>query len=137
MHLRRRRQNGFIALNITPLIDVVFQLLVFFMLSTNFARYRLIGVESPQERQVIASSEGAIVIEIGADGTLTFDGDPAERTALTGHVAQVIAIDPNRAFLIRPRAGVTLQDAIHAYDEARDGGARNLSFSRERREDEP
>lgn len=130
MHLKRRRTSPMAAMNITPLIDVVFILLVFFMLATNFARYRLIGVDSPQEREVTASSEGAIVIQVEANGAMTFDGEAAPREALAAEVAQVIGVDPNRAFLIRPGEGVPLQDAVHAYDEARQGGARNLSFSR-------
>ena len=132
MRLHRQRSHAFVALNITPLIDVVFQLLVFFMLSTNFARYRLIGVDSPQERQVVATAEGAIVVQIALDGGLMFDGKPAVRAQLSEEVARVIQIDPNRAFLIRPEQGVPLQQAINAYDEARAGGARNVSFSRMR-----
>ena len=130
MHLKRRRHNSFSGMNITPLIDVVFQLLVFFMLANNFARYRLIGVDSPQQHEVVASSQGAIVVQIMADGVMMFDGEPAERAALSQYVAQVIDVDPNRTFLIRPGPGVPLQDAIAAFDDARDGGARAVSFSR-------
>jgi biopolymer transport protein ExbD len=137
MKLKRRRSNAFVALNITPLIDVVFQLLVFFMLSTNFARFRLIGVDSPQQRAVVATSEGAIVIQVGADGTLLFDNKPTPRAELTASVAAVVAIDPNRTFLIRPGEGVSLQEALAAYDEARAGGADALSFSRLRPEGAP
>lgn len=137
MRLKRKRSHGLTVLNITPLIDVVFQLLVFFMLSTGLARYRLIGVDSPQERAVVASSSGAIVIEIGTDGGIVFDGDPAPREMLDDKVAEVVRIDPNRTFLIRPHQGVPLQDAIAAYDEARAGGAHSLSFSRFREERGP
>jgi biopolymer transport protein ExbD len=125
-----RRHTAPIGLNITPLIDMVFILLIFFMLSSNFARYRLIGVDSPQDRQVAATSEGAIVIRLEPDGTMQFDSKPAPRAELAQRVAQVIAVDPNRAFLIRPAPGVDLQKAVVAYDEARQGGARALSFSR-------
>ena len=132
MQLRQRPNHSFVALQITPLIDVVFMLLVFFMLATNFARFRLIGVESPQERQVAATAEGAIVIEISADGGLRFDGNDAPRAALPDLVARTVAIDPNRQFLVRPGPGVSLQEAVTAHDEARAGGARFLSFSRTR-----
>lgn len=132
MQLRRRSGPAFVALQITPLIDVVFMLLVFFMLSTSFARFRLIGVESPQERQVAKTAEGAIVIELMADGGLRFDGREAPRAALPALVARTVAIDPNRQFLVRPAPGVSLQEAVTAHDDARAGGARHLSFSRAR-----
>ena len=131
----RRRHDAVKVLNITPLIDVVFILLVFFMLATNFASYRLIRVETPRETQVVATSEGAIVITTDVNGALTFDGNPVERDALPQRVAEVVAIDPGRTFLIRPSEGVSLQDAIALYDVARSAGAVSVSFSSQK-EDE-
>ncbi len=131
----RRRAPAAPALNITPLIDVVFMLLVFFMLAINFARFRLIGVESPQQNTVVRTSEGAVVILLKADGSAEVDGDPAAREDIAARVSAIIAVDPNRSFLVRPEPGVSLNDAIAGYDAARDGGADLISFSRPFRED--
>ncbi len=125
----RRNSETVTVLNITPLIDVVFILLVFFMLATNFAAYRLIRVETPRETEVVATSEGAIVIAVRPDGSLTFDSKPVERDALEAAVAEVVAIDPGRTFLIRPFGDVPLQEAIELYDVARRAGAASVSFS--------
>jgi biopolymer transport protein ExbD len=132
MLVHRRARHQVLGLQITPLIDVVFMLLVFFMLATNFARYRLIGIDSPVEREVARTAEGAIVIELGPDGSLRFDGRAVPRAVLAAAVADVIRVDPNRQFLVRPNAGVSLQEAVTAHDEARSAGARYLSFSRAR-----
>lgn len=125
----RRSHDTVKVLNVTPLIDVVFILLVFFMLATNFASYRLIRVETPRETEVVATSEGAIVIFIKADGGLAFDGNDIEPDALETNIAEVVAIDPTRVFLVRPEEGVPLQEAIRIYDAARFAGAASLSFS--------
>ncbi len=125
----RRNSETVKVLNITPLIDVVFILLVFFMLATNFAAYRLIRVETPRETEVVATSEGAIVIAVRPDGSITFDSEPVEREALEAAVAEVVAIDPGRTFLIRPFDDVPLQEAIALYDVARRAGASAVSFS--------
>ena len=130
MRLRRKRSKGAAELDITPLIDIVFQLLIFFMLSTNLARHRLIGVDTPQEREVVKTGEGAVVIQVNADGTMMFDGKPGERAALSALVANVLLQDSNRAFLVRPGEGVPLESAVMAYDDARKGGAYLISFSR-------
>lgn len=131
----RRNSDTVKVLNITPLIDVVFILLVFFMLATNFASYRLIRVETPRETEVVSTSEGAIVIELKADGSLTFDTKPVERDALFEAIAEVVAIDPGRTFLIRPLEDVPLQDAIAIYDVALRAGAASVSFSPPKGED--
>lgn len=128
MKIRRSRETTDI-LNITPLIDVVFILLVFFMIATNFASYRLIRIETPRETEVKQTSEGAIVIAIAEDGSLTFDSQPIARAALRDSIADVVAIDPGRSFLVRPAAGVELQEAIIIFDEARAAGATAVSFS--------
>jgi len=121
-------------MNITPLIDVVFILLVFFMLATSFAQYRLIGVETPRETEISADQAGAVVILLEADGGVQFDGDPIDPAALGPAVAGIIAIDPLRGFLVRPQEGVELQRAVTAYDVAREAGAVVVSFSPPREE---
>ena len=131
----RRRSDAVKVLNITPLIDVVFILLVFFMLATNFASYRLIRVETPRETEVVETSEGAIVITIDGTGGLTFDTESVTREELPARVAAVVEIDPGRTFLVRPLGEVPLQEAIDLYDVARRAGAAQVSFSPPNEED--
>ncbi len=132
MQLRRKR-HGVTELNITPLIDVVFILLVFFMLATSFARYRLISIEAPEETRVVRDAEAAIVVLLQADGSLLYDGDPLDPEDLAGAVARIIALDPARSFLIRPEDGVPLQRAIDVYGTVRAAGGQAVSFSPPRR----
>ena len=126
---KRRRGRHEATVELTPLIDVVFILLVFFMIVTNFATYRLIRVETPRETEVVKTSEGAIVIAVAADGTLTFDSESVSPDALSQRIAAVVVIDPGRVFLIRPLEDVSLQEASNIYDTARQAGATSVSFS--------
>ncbi|MGF1454033.1 MAG: ExbD/TolR family protein [Alphaproteobacteria bacterium] len=130
----RRTQSAVTVLNITPMIDVVFILLVFFMLATNFANFRLIRIETPEETKVVDKADAAIVILLKADGTTTFDAEPIRKGTLAEAIAGVLAIDPGRTFLIRPEPGVSLQRAIDAFGTARLAGARALAFSPPRNE---
>ncbi len=125
----RRAKSAVTVLNITPMIDVVFILLVFFMLATNFAYFRLIRIETPEETKVVEKSDAAIVILLKEDGTTTFDAEPVQGGRLAEAVAAVLEIDPGRTFLIRPEPGVSLQRAIDAFGIARMAGARSLAFS--------
>ncbi|MEM1103118.1 MAG: biopolymer transporter ExbD [Pseudomonadota bacterium] len=125
----RKQRDAVQVLNITPLIDVVFILLVFFMIATNFASYRLIRVETPQGTEVVQTSEGAIVVLIEDGGGLSFDTRPIDTEALGAVVAAVIELDPGRVFLVRPAIGVSLQEAIDVYDRIRRNGATSVSFS--------
>lgn len=63
--LRTKRQND-LDINITPLIDVVFLLLIFFMVSTTFQRESEITIELPESSASIVEKE-KMVIEISID----------------------------------------------------------------------
>ncbi|MEO1044769.1 MAG: biopolymer transporter ExbD [Pseudomonadota bacterium] len=128
MNLRRKRRN-ITLLNVTPLIDVVFILLVFFMLTTNFARFRLIGIDTPQDMEVVQDPTAAIVIRIKSNGDLEYDGEPASAQQIEADVAALTEIDPGRTFLIRPMSDVTMQKAIDIYQLTRDSGAFAVTFS--------
>jgi biopolymer transport protein ExbD len=125
----RRERRSVALLNVTPLIDVVFILLVFFMLTTNFARFRLIGIDTPQEREVVQDPTAAVVILVKADGRYEYDGGPATLAEIGNNVARLVTADPGRTFLVRPEPGVTMQEAIDIYQLARDSGAYAVSFA--------
>lgn len=126
----RKERRAIVLMNVTPLIDVVFILLVFFMLTTNFARFRLIGVDTPQETEIVQDPAAAIVILVKADGTYEYDGNPATLQEIGDEVAAIIALDPGRPFLVRPERGVTMQEALDVFQLSRESGAYAVSFSR-------
>ena len=129
MNFRKQRRRVAL-LNITPLIDVVFILLVFFMLSTNFARFRLIGVEAPEDTEVVKDAAAAIVVLVKAEGGYEYDSAPASLEDIARKVAQITDIDPGRSFLIRPERGVHMQDALDVFQLTRRSGGYAVSFSR-------
>ena len=112
------------------MIDVVFILLVFFMLTTQFDQFRIIGVAAPEETEVVLDADAAIVILVKADGSYDYDGDPADLDTIRASVAAMAAIDPGRAFLIRPEPEVSIQEGLDVFQAARDAGATAVSFSR-------
>ena len=129
MNFRRKRKQ--VALmNVTPLIDVVFILLVFFMLTTNFARFRLIGVDAPEDTEIVRDSAASIVILVKADGEFEYDNAPATLEEIKINVRDITDVDPLRGFLVRPEKGVTMQDALDVFQVTRKAGGYSVSFSR-------
>ena len=129
MNFRRQRRQVAL-LNVTPLIDVVFILLVFFMLTTNFARFRLIGVDTPEETEVVKDSAAAIVVLVKANGGYEYDNRPATLEDISRDVRAITSIDPGRSFLIRPERGVDMQTALDVFQLTRQSGGYAVSFSR-------
>ena len=69
---RRRADNG---INLTPLIDVVFLLLIFFMVTTTFTRESRLLIELPEaDAEVVDSTQAPVELVISRDGSYAVNG---------------------------------------------------------------
>ena len=118
---RRRRLIG-----LAPLIDVVFILLLFFMLTTNFTRWRELPFELPAAASEL-SPDSVRSLELRADGLLRHGGRAfagGQREALRAFVAEA----PNDIYLI-DAAGVPTQALVDWLDRLQFAGAKRLSLA--------
>ncbi len=71
---RRRRQGGALV-DLTPLIDVTFQLLIFFLLTATFRDFSSLNVDLAEAKNKQPSSEqSAVTLSIDAEGKMEIDG---------------------------------------------------------------
>jgi biopolymer transport protein ExbD len=83
MNLRQRRREDEPTVNLTPLIDVVFILLIFFMVSTTFQRESEIKIELPEaSADAIEERKEFLEIVIDADGHYFIDEQQVVNTEL-------------------------------------------------------
>jgi biopolymer transport protein ExbD len=125
---RRRRP----LISLTPLIDVVFILLVFFMLASSFLDWRSIDLDAPAQAAAGLSMEGALLVEIRADG-LRLSGETVSLDGLAERIAARVEAKPEQRVLVKPAQGVTLQEAVQVLDRLAAAGAAELSLIRDRR----
>ena len=123
----RHRRRPMISL--TPLIDVVFILLIFFMLASSFLDWRSIELNAPGETGGGASVEGAVLVEVRKDG-LRLSGERLSLEALAGRISGLLAERPEQSVLVRPAPEVTLQEAIAVLDRLTALGVTQLSLIR-------
>lgn len=76
-HVRRPE----VAINLTPLIDVVFLLLIFFMVSSSFSELTQLVVDLPEAEGSPASGDAALMLSIDVDGNMMLDGQPVPNDA--------------------------------------------------------
>ncbi len=123
LSLPRRRQ----AISLTPLIDVVFILLLFFMLSSSFVQWRRIdlplpapGNDAAQELLVLRlqSDDGRVAV---AGRTLQLHDQAA--------LAQLVAEQGDKIFAIEVASGVTTQAMIRLLDALKAAGAEKVSLA--------
>ena len=116
--------------SLTPLIDVVFILLVFFMLASSFLDWRTIELAPPGEgASAYATQSGAMLIDVTGDG-LRLGGQPIEPEELQVRVQQRLAEKADQSVVVRPAAGVSLQRVITLLDRLSAIGVIKLSLNR-------
>lgn len=74
MKLRQRRRIS-VGADLTPMIDVVFQLILFFLVSTTFAVLPAINVNLPSSETAQSESIGGITVTASAKGKLFFNDE--------------------------------------------------------------
>lgn len=117
--------------SLTPLIDVVFILLVFFMLVSSFADWRTITVAPP-----IAGSgqnhgfTGAVLVEVQGKGQLRLSGEILSIDDIVGRLERMLNSSPDLRFIIKAKDGIPLQDLVDALDRLSEAGVEDMIFAR-------
>ena len=76
MRFRRKRSDE-LSVNLTPLIDVVFLMLIFFMVSTSFTKATQLAINLPEaEGEPAPQRASKLELMIAANGTFTLNGKP-------------------------------------------------------------
>lgn len=123
---RSRRQRTLISL--TPLIDVVFILLVFFMLASSFQDWRRIELDTPARPEAGgAPMEGALLVEVRPDG-LRLSAEPVSFGALVSRVGRRVAAQPEVRVLVKPAPDVVLQEMVRVLDALAAAGVTGMSL---------
>jgi biopolymer transport protein ExbD len=124
-----RKRRSLVIL--TPLVDIVFILLIFFMLASSFADHRVIGLLTPAGTRQAAESDfpSAVLIRVGKDGSLDLSGQPMSDIRIAQEVARRSRLDNSLSFLVQPNLGVSLQQVITVVDLLKSAGARNISLT--------
>lgn len=114
------------TISLTPLIDVVFILLVFFMLATSFMSWRTLelGVAQAGGQNEM---KGTILVELRKDG-LRLAGRPLSHDTLIDNLASRFKSNPDQPVLIKPETGVALQRAVDLVERISAAGGQKVSF---------
>jgi biopolymer transport protein ExbD len=134
MNLRPKRQEN-VQVNLTPLIDVVFLLLIFFMVSTTFDRETRIRVELPEADQeaVTEQETGPLEVTVDAQGRFYVDQREVVSTdieALKRALGKAVEGRRDRpVVLITADAKTPHQAVITVMDAASQLGLVDMSFA--------
>jgi len=135
MKFRRHRQRNNLRVNLTPLIDTVFLLLVFFMMTTTFNKQSQLEINLPEAKseQVDQKEEKTIRIIIDAEGNYAINESENslvnnELETLTQALAKEAGEEQNPILLLSADKETPHQAVMKALEASRDLGFVRLSF---------
>ncbi|WOF74054.1 biopolymer transporter ExbD [Parvibaculaceae bacterium PLY_AMNH_Bact1] len=117
--------------SLTPLIDVVFLLLIFFMLASSFLQTQSIAVLTPApDPEEVETDRHVVEVWVLTDGSLRLDGEPIVSEALSEGIRNNLGGDPEAVVSILAENGSAVQPLISAIEAARNSGAQSIGTSR-------
>ncbi|CVK18321.1 MULTISPECIES: biopolymer transporter ExbD [Sporomusa] len=132
MRLRSLRVAEQPQLMIIPMIDIIFFLLVFFMMSTLYmVEQHTMPVSLPQAAAVQQDTQRNITVTVTKDGRILFEQEELPLTLLKKRVGMEIAGQPDKVFVLRADKQVEYGQVINVLDELKMAGARRVAVAAE------
>ncbi len=107
--------------DLTPMLDVVFILLIFFIVTSTFIQEKALGIEGPpppsppdQQQQQVP----AILVYIGEDNLITVNGRYTDIGGVRANMERLRAENPESALIIQAHPQAKSGTIIHIRDEA-------------------
>ena len=114
------------AVNVTPLIDVMFLLLIFFMVSSTFREDLAIDITLPKAESAASQDVTAKEIVVDRAGVTYFEGRPISEQELREALGAVLADDPRATLVLRADDRADFGRVLRVIDIARDLHVENL-----------
>jgi biopolymer transport protein ExbD len=130
MQLRAKRKRSLI-LNITSLIDVLFLLLIFFMISTTFLATPAIKLELPKAKHADPVRQNPLVVFIDSAGQIFVNDEPVDLALMPALMSGKLADSEDKAVVVKADSRVSHGKVVEVLDIIKGAGGRRLVFSTE------
>lgn len=132
MARRHSEQQEDTEINITPMLDIVFIMLIFFIVTTSFVKETGIDPTRPEAETAASKARGNILIGVTEQGDIWFNKRQTEITRIRQRVEEAQAENPESSAVIIADEGAPTGVVIDIMDQVRLGGVTNISVAAER-----
>ncbi len=128
--MRRRRlqaDTDASEVNLTPMLDVVFIMLIFFIVTTSFIKESGVEIERPESRAATPRPDAQVMVAITPEGAVWVDGRAVDLHRVGGEVAGLVSEDG--AVVIQADRESTTGLLIEVMDRLREAGVEDLAVA--------
>lgn len=130
----RRGKRSSEEINIAPLIDMMFILLIFFIVTTTFVKDLKIDIERPGAATAERADVRAIRVAVDRGGTVYVDGQQVHTWMVQSRVRDLLSENPDRPVLVISDRRLETGRTVEVVDQCRMAGAKNVGVDVERTE---
>ena len=134
MHFRRR-QGLKVTIDMSPLVDVVFLLVIFFAVSTTFLETSGLQLDLPTSHSTADRQTEEISVSLGADGELEFEGEIIEPARLPDLLKAAMEQQGSKIVVLRADTTTEHGDVVELMDLIKSAGAEGLTIATRSRSD--
>jgi len=121
-----------VNINMGPLVDMVFLLLIFFVVTTSFVKETGIDVQRSTAATAEMKERGNIMIGISADGQIYMEDKRIDVRSVRALIERALAEDPESGVVIVADKDSNTGTVVRAMDQCRLAGAVNVSLAAKR-----
>ena len=132
---RKSRANDEAEINITPMLDIVFIMLIFFIVTTSFVKEKGLEVSRPSNSppKEVKKNKGPIVIKIDANSNVMMKGRMLERKAVEANLEREKAEKPDSPLIIAAHPDAETDALVTILDAAEAVGVASVSVATTRK----
>ena len=125
----RPRKAQVAEVDMSPLIDMVFILLIFFMVSSTFVKDMKLDLERPGASSASKASSKSIRVYIDNAGDTYVDGQPVKTWAIQGKLRDMLRASTEKSVLVVTDDTIAVDKLIEVVDQCRLSGAKDVAVA--------
>lgn len=132
MNFRKQASPEPSGFQIAPMVDIVFLLLIFFLVTWNFARYETeldVKVPTAKEGNESRRSAGEVIINVRADGSIVVNRKTVSAEELGDILRKIAKLYPDQAVILRGDENVDYRHIVTVLDVCRGANIWNVAFA--------
>ena len=131
--IAKEQEQGGAEIDLTPMLDVVFIMLIFFIVVASFIKEAGVEVNRPDDNQPDNPEDStSILVEVASDNQIWMENRRVDIRAVRANIQRLLAEDPEAPVTIKVEKGAEAGIVIDVADAARESGVASVNWASDR-----
>ncbi|CAM3077083.1 biopolymer transporter ExbD [Vibrio ordalii] len=130
---RRQPRNDEAQIDLTSMLDIVFIMLIFFIVTSSFVRESGVEVNRPQASHAVSQKDAGIFVAINASNDIYIDKRLIDAERVEATLEHLLLEQPDAALVIQADEHAYNGTVVKVMDAAKGAGVKNIALAAEKR----